>query len=150
MHPAKRLLVLPALAIALAAAGCGDDGKSDFIDSYNQATQPLNELMGDLGTASSATGAEGQKEAEQQLGKLADGLEEVQGKLEALDPPGDAKDEYDRMLKALDANTEQVRTMAEAIGSGDVKELTEASSAFAKQGGELVAAEQALRTAVNG
>jgi hypothetical protein len=150
MHPAKRLLLLPAVAIALAAAGCGDDGKNDFIDGYNSATQPLNQLMGELGTASSATGAAGQKEARQKLTKLADGLEDVEGKLGDLEPPSDAKDEFDRMLKLLDENTDQVRTMAKAVGSGDVAELTKASAAFAEKGGQLVEAEQALRTVVNG
>ena len=40
--------------------------------------------------------------------------------------------------------------MAKAVGSGDVAELTKASAAFAEKGGQLVEAEQALRTVVNG
>ena len=150
MHPAKRMLLLPALAVALAAAGCGDGGKNDFIEGYNAATQPLSQLMGDLGTASAATGADGQAEAEQKLVKMADGLDDVEGRLRALEPPSDAKDEYDRMLAALDANTAQVRTMAKAVKSGDLDKLTKATTEFSKKGTELVAAEEALRTVVNG
>ena len=145
-----RLLALPAVAVALAAAGCGGSDENDFIDGYNQATQPLTQLMTDLGGTTAATGAAGQKQAEQQLTKLADGLEDVEGKLDALDPPSDARDEFDRMLKALDANTAQVRTMAKALGTGDVDRITAASTKFAEQGTALVEAEQALRTAVNG
>jgi hypothetical protein len=145
-----RLLVLPAVALAIAVAGCGDDGKNDFIDGYNAATQPLTQLMTDLGSASSPTGAAGEEQAQRSLTKLADGLEDVEGELGALEPPSDAKDEYDRMLAALDANTAQVRTMAKAIGSGDLERMTAASTEFAQQGTALVEAEQALRTAVNG
>lgn len=150
MHRRISLLALPAVALAIAATGCGDGGKDDFIEGYNQATQPLTQLMTDLGSASSATGAAGQQQAEEKLTKLADGLEDVEGKLGALEPPSDAQDEFDTMLKALDANTAQVRTMAKALGSGDVDKITAASTAFTEQGTALVAAEQALRTVVNG
>lgn len=148
MHPAKRMLLLPALAVALAAAGCGDDGKNDFIEGYNAATQPLGQLMSDLGGAT--TGADGQAEAEQKLVKMADGLDDVEGRLRELEPPSDAKDEYDRMLAALDENIAQVRTMAKAVKSGDVDKLTKATTEFSKKGTELVEAETALRSVVNG
>ena len=150
MHPAKRMLLLPALAVALAAAGCGDSGKNDFIEGYNSATQPLGQLMTDLGGAGAATGAEGQAEAEQKLVKMADGLDDVEARLRELEPPSDAKDEYDRMLTALDENIAQVRTMAKAVKSGDLDTLTKATTEFSKKGTELVEAENALRSVVNG
>ena len=81
---------------------------------------------------------------------MADGLDDVEGRLRELEPPSDAKDEYDRMLAALDENIAQVRTMAKAVKSGDVDKLTKATTEFSKKGTELVEAETALRSVVNG
>ena len=129
-------------------APAAETAADDFVEGYNSATQPLGQLMTDLGGAGPP--APGQAEAEQKLVKLADGLDDVEGRLRELEPPSDAKDEFDRMLSALDENIEQVRTMAKAVKSGDLDKLTKASSEFSAKGTELVEAENALRTAVNG
>jgi hypothetical protein len=140
MTPTRKLFLIPAVAIALAAAGCGNSDENDFIDSYNAATKPLTELTTSISASPD----------EQSLTKMADGLEDVKGKLAALDAPGDAQDELDALVAAIDSNTAEVRKMAKAVKSQDVEQLTAAAESFSTEGQKLVEAEEALRQAVEG
>jgi hypothetical protein len=140
MNPTRKLFLLPALAIALAAAGCGNSEENNFIEDYNAATQPLTEL---------ATGISGSPD-EQSLDKMATGLDDVKTKLSGLDAPDDAQDELDALVAAIDANTAEVRKMAKAVKSQDVEALTAAAQSFSTEGQKLVQAEEALRQAVEG
>ncbi len=140
MTPTRMLLLAPVLAVALAGAGCGGSDQNEFIDGYNAATAPLTQLTSDLsGTPD-----------QDSLDKMADGLEDVQAKLGELEPPDGAQDELDAMLASLEQNTAQVRKLAKAVKSGDVEQLSAATQSFSAEGAKLVAAEQALRTAVDG
>ena len=81
---------------------------------------------------------------------MADGLEDVKARLDALQPPGDARPAYDRMLRALEGNAAQTREMAEAVAAQDLTRLADESQEFSKVSAELVEAEAALRAAVDG
>jgi hypothetical protein len=142
MNHSRKLILAPVLALALAGAGCGGSGgdENEFIDGYNTATAPLQELAGGLSGTPSQNG----------LTKVADSLDDVRGELAGLEPPDGAQDELDRMLAALDANSKQVRALAKAVKSGDVDKLTAATKEYSTAGNELVAAEDALRKAVEG
>jgi aminoglycoside phosphotransferase family enzyme len=140
MNPTRTLVLIPAVAIALAAGGCGSSEDNDFIESYNAATKPLTELSTSLSGAPN----------EQSLDKMASGLEDVKGKLAALDAPDDAQDELDALVASIDANTAEVRKMAKAVKSQDVEQLTAAAESFSAEGQKLVQAEEALRAAVEG
>jgi hypothetical protein len=140
MNPTRTLFLAPVLAVALAAAGCGGSDQNDFVEGYNAATAPLTQLTTDLsGTPD-----------QQSLDKMADGLDDVRAKLGALDPPEGAQDELDAMLASLETNTAEVRKLAKAVKSGDVEKLAAATQSFSTEGTKLVAAEQALRAAVDG
>ena len=130
MNPTRTLVLIPAVAIALAAGGCGSSEDNDFIESYNAATKPLTELTTSLSGAPN----------EQSLDKMAGGLEDVKGKLAALDA----------LVASIDANTAEVRKMAKAVKSQDVEQLTAAAESFSTEGQKLVQAEEALRAAVDG
>src|ERR1700754_2841477 len=138
MNPTRTLLLVPALAVALAGAGCGSSEDNDFIDSYNAATAPLTELQTSLAGAPD----------EQSLDKMANGLEDVKGKLASLDAPDDAQDELDALVAAIDTNTAEVRNMAKAVKAKDVEQLSAAAESFSSEGQKLVQAEEALRAAV--
>jgi ABC-type transporter Mla subunit MlaD len=139
----KSLLIAPLLALAIAAAGCGNSDSNEFIEGYNDATAPLQKLTTDLGSA--VGGGAG---ANAKLTQLADGLDDVQTKLADLDPPEGAQDELDAMLKALDNTADQVREIAKSAKSGDVEALTAAATKLQTTGNELVTAENNLKTAV--
>ena len=127
------------MALVLAAAGCGGSDDNDFVEGYNAATQPLAELTAGLSS--------GQPTADS-LNQMADGLADVKTKLAALEAPDGAQDELDAMLASIDESTAQVRTMAKAVKSQDVEQLTQATQEFSASGTELVQAEEALRAAV--
>jgi len=140
MSHSQRLFLAPVLlAVALAGAGCGSSDENGFVDGYNQATAPLRELSNDFGSG---------KQAQQRLENVADKLDDVQSRLARLEPPDGARDELDRMVAAIDDNSEQVRALAKAVKSGSVDRLTAATKRYSKVGDELVKAEQALRDAV--
>jgi hypothetical protein len=143
----RPLAVLPIIAVSLVtAAGCGGSDDADFVDGYNSAVQPLSTLMQDVQPAD----ASDPKSAADSLNKMADGLENVHTKLSDLDAPEDAQDELDRLLTSLEKGTAQVRDMAAAAENGNLEKLSSATQDFSKTGTDLVAAEQQLRTAVEG
>src|SRR5215213_9516523 len=111
----KTPLIAPLLALAIAAAGCGNSDSNDFIEGYNQATAPLQKLTTDLGSA--VGGGAG---ANAKLNQLADGLDDVQTKVADLEPPDGAQEELDAMLKALGNTADQVRAIGKSAKSGDV------------------------------
>jgi ABC-type transporter Mla subunit MlaD len=141
----RKLIIAPLVALAIAAAGCGGSDSDEFIESYNEATAPLQELTSELGSA--AGGGAG---AEKQLNQMADGLDDVGNKLAALEPPDDAQDELDAMVGALEDTTAQVREIAKAAKSGDVEALTAAATELSNSGTALAEAETKLKTAVEG
>ncbi len=91
------LILVPALAVA----GCGESEDNDFREGYNAAVKPLSELGSGIG--SSIGGAEGKSNAaiEKEFQNLADKAQETHDNLAELDPPDDAKEEFDTLLAAL-------------------------------------------------
>lgn len=141
----RRLAALPlVLAVTVVAAGCGSSGDADFVDGYNAAVAPLTTTMSDLSSTPTGDPAAASKS----LVRLADGLDDVRADLAALEPPEDAADEFDRMLRALDKGTKQVRAMAGAAKDGNLKQLAKATADFSATGTDLVKIEQELRTVV--
>jgi hypothetical protein len=144
MRHTVRTLLVPALAAAaLVGAGCGSD--DDFVEDYNNATAPLARLASAGATGTGQDGAPNQN-----LARMADGLEQVEERLRALDAPADARKEYDRLIAAVDAGGAQVRRMAEAVEAGDMDRFADEARTFSARGAELVQAEQTLRAAVEG
>ena len=142
--PRRLAALLPILAVSAAVAACGGSDDADFVDGYNKAVAPLNTMMSDLGTTSASDPAAASKS----LNQVADGLDEVKTKLAALEPPSDAKDEFDKMLGALDKGTDQVRDMAAAAKSCNLDKLTKATADFSATGTDLASLEQQLRQVV--
>jgi hypothetical protein len=136
MSHSRKLFLAPVLALALAAAGCSE---SEFIAGYDEATAPLVTLTSglDSGTPSAAGFAQ-----------MAAGFDDARVRLGAFESPASAQDELDRTLAAIDASSEDVRTLADAVRSGDADRVTAATRAYAAGGSELLEAESALRVAV--
>ena len=141
-RPAAIPLVLA--VAALVTAGCASAEDAEFVDGYNDAVAPLSTTMNRLGSLPASDPAAASKS----LNKLADQLVDVRADLAALDPPGDAADEFDRMLAAIDKGTKQVRVMARATKHGDLERLAKAITDFSATGTKLVAIEDELRTTV--
>ncbi len=133
----KRITILAA-AIALVVAGCGTDANETFKRDFNQAQLPLQQLLTDVAGTSDAT----------KLTKLATGLEDTSAKLKALEAPADAQDEFAAFVKQVDASADAVRDVEQA--GGKPEQLAGALTGLQQQMSEIVTAEQALKTAVDG
>jgi hypothetical protein len=140
------LILVPALAVA----ACGGSEDNDFREGYNTAVKPLSELNSGIG--SSINGAEGQSNAaiEKEFQKLADKAQQTRANLSELDPPDDAKQEFDALLAALDDGTADLNAVAKAAGSNDPAKAAEAAQDLVKSGTKIQEAETKLQQAVDG
>jgi hypothetical protein len=124
------------LPVLLLAGGCQESGES-FAEAYNQAAQPLTELRAEVGT----------KPAE--FRRLARRTELTRSNLARLDPPDDARDELDRLLRGLREATRDLRAVAIAARSANVAEQRQAARRLVRSSTEVQRAEAALQRAVN-
>ena len=123
--------------VLLAVAGCGG-GDGSFSQDYNRAVRPLREIGSGMGTQPRA------------FDRLARRTEQTRANLAKLDAPGDAQDEFDALLKRLDAVTMDLRDVARAERSRDVVKQGQAAKALVRSSTAVQQAETALRNALNG
>jgi len=138
------------LALAVPAAGCGGDDDTDqFREDYNAAVDRLSKVNTDIGQA---TGASGQSNSviAKQFQRIADTAEETRNKLAKLDPPEDAKEEFDSLLSALDKGIDDLEAVSKAAKKSDPAAAAQAVQSLSKSGQEITAAENALKQAVDG
>lgn len=143
----------PAIALAVALSvllvvGCGGD--QEFIDDYNDATAPLSRLNRDVaGTVNGARGS-----SDDQVAKRFDGLvaraEKVNHSLADLHPPEDAEQPFADLKTALRKATGDLRHASSAAAESDAREFAAATTALARHGNEIIAAETALKRKVEG
>jgi hypothetical protein len=125
------------LLVLLAPAACGGSDSS-FAEDYNQAVKPLSELGEGMGTNA------------REFDRLARRTEQTRANLSKLDPPDDAKDEFDMLLAELDHVTGDLSAVADATRSKDIAKQREAAKRLVRSSTEVQQAEAALRQAVNG
>ena len=144
-----RLAIILACALALAAAGCGDDS-DQFREDYNAAVDRLSKINSDIGAA--AGGATGQDNSEiaEQFDQIAETAEQTRSDLAELDPPEDAKDEFDDLLNARETGVADLRSVADAVKANDADATRKAVEDLSKSGEEISQAEDALKDAVDG
>lgn len=141
----RRVALVVLSAAALAVAACGT--KASFIDGYNQATQPLARLNTDI---AAATASGDKASVERLLPRLATQFGAVGQRLRALQPPEQAQDELDRLVAALDTTAGDANATVAAMRSGHQRRVARMIARFTASAGEMVAADQALKTAVEG
>ena len=125
------------LLVLLAVAGCGGD-ESSFTQDYNRAVRPLSRLGDNVGTKPSSFDA------------LARRTGQTRDNLAKLDPPDDAKDEFDKLLAELDDVTADLDAVARAARGDDVVKQRRAAERLVKSSTEVQQAETALKQAVEG
>jgi hypothetical protein len=106
---------------------------------YDDATAPPVTLTSDLdpGTPSAAGFAQ-----------MTAGFDDARARLSAVESPASAQDELDRTLAAIDAGSEHIQLLADAIRTGDSDRITTATREYATSGSELLEAGAALRFAI--
>jgi uncharacterized phage infection (PIP) family protein YhgE len=141
---------LAALAVALPAAGCGGDDSDQFREDYNAAVERLSRINGDIGSAAGGAGAQSNDAIAKEFNKIADTAEQTRSDLAELDPPDDAKEEFDTLLSSLEKGVDDLRAVASAAKSNSPQEANQAVQNLAKTGQEITQAENALKQAVDG
>ncbi|HEV7847134.1 MAG TPA: hypothetical protein VGO83_12850 [Thermoleophilaceae bacterium] len=123
--------------VLLALAGCGGSDSS-FADDYNKAVRPLSRLGENLGTKPAA------------FDRLAKGTARTRHNLARLDPPADARDEFDGLLARLDEVTRDLQAVASAERSKNVPRQRRAAKRLVQSSSAVERAETKLKRAVNG
>jgi hypothetical protein len=138
-----------AFALAVGVAGCGDDS-NQFREDYNAAVENLTEINSEIGSATAGGAGQSNAAIAKELDEIADAADTARGEIADLDPPEDAKQEFDKLLAALDTGVDDLRSMAKAAKSGDSAQAQTAAQELVKSGQQITAAENALKTAVDG
>ena len=123
--------------VLLLLAGCGGSDNG-FTEDYNRAVKPLSELEQGMGTKA------------REFDQLADRTRETRANLAKLDPPDDAKEEFQALLKELDRVTNDLNAVASAARSKDVAAQRKAAEDLVKSSTEVQRAESQLKQAVDG
>ncbi len=144
------LTVICALALALPMASCGGDDPNQFREDYNAAVSNLSKINSEIGSVSAGGAGQSNASIAKELDNIAGAADKARGDIAKLDPPEDAKKEFDTLLAALEAGVEDLRSMAKAAKAGDPEQAQAAAQALSKSGQEITAAENALKTAVDG
>jgi len=121
--------------VLLLPAGCGGD-ENTFTEDYNKAVQPLNQLGEGLGAKPAS------------FERLATGTEQARTNLAQLDPPDDARDEFDVLLDRLDEVTRDLTAVAKAERSEDIVRQRRAAKRLVESSNAVEEAETALKQAV--
>jgi len=139
------------LALAVPAAGCGGDDDTDqFREDYNAAVDRLSKVNTDIGQATGGASGQSNSAIAKQFQRIADTAEETRNKLAKLDPPEDAKEEFDSLLSALDKGIDDLEAVSKAAKKSDPAAAAQAVQSLSKSGQEITAAENALKQAVDG
>lgn len=137
------------VALALAVAGCGDDDSDQFREDYNAAVKGLTKANTEIGQATGDTGRSNRAIAKEFRG-IADMVEQTRLDLARLDPPEDAKDEFNRLLSGLDQRVQDLNGVAAAVKKGSPSAASRALRAVSRTDEKILDAERALRQAVDG
>lgn len=138
------------LLLALPAAGCASDNDDEFREDYNTAVNRLSKINTDIGSAAGGAAGQSNTAIAKEFNQIADTAEQTRSDLAALDPPEDAKGEFDNLLSALDKGVDDLRAVAGAAKSNNPQEARRAVKSLAQSGEEISAAENALKKAVDG
>jgi ribosomal protein L29 len=141
---------LAALAVSLPAAGCGGDDSDQFREDYNAAVERLSRINSDIGSAAGGAGGQSNDAIAKEFNKIADTAEQTRSDLAELDPPDDAKEEFDTLLSSLEKGVDDLRAVASAAKSDNPAKANEAVRDLAQTGQEITEAENALKKAVDG
>jgi hypothetical protein len=149
----KRTRVATVAALALLAVvpavGCGSDNSDQFREDYNAAVEKLSKINTDIGSAAGNAGERSNAKIANEFNQIADTAEQTRSDLAGLDPPEDAKQEFDKLLAALENGVGDLRSVAKAAKSNNPQRANQAVDDLAQSGQEITAAETALKKAVD-
>ena len=139
----RYLLLIPALAATLAAAGCGSSSKNDYVQSVNKAEASLQKSLSGLsGIGASSSGAQ----VATQLNQGGSALDAAADDFNKITPPDDAKHAHGKIVDGLHKLAGTFRDAAKSAKTNDLtavaKTLTDVGTSEGAK--ELQAAQDEL------
>jgi soluble cytochrome b562 len=114
----RHLLLIPALAAALVAAGCGSGSKNDYVKSVNDAQASLQKSLSSLSSISaSSSGAQ----VATTLEKGGNALDAAADDFNDIKPPDDAKNAHAKIVDGLHKLAGTFRDAAKSAKSNDLQ-----------------------------
>jgi hypothetical protein len=146
----RPLVVTLVLLAALGGLACGDDdGTADrFSEGYNQAVQRLNEVNSNIQESGAELAARPGDEIAREFERIATSADRTRDDLAELEPPDEAREEFDALLAAIGDGVSDIRAAADAARSGNQDRFAAAAERLSRSGQEIGAAEQKLKNAV--
>jgi hypothetical protein len=143
--PVRRLALGLLAATTLAVSACGTN--ATFINDYNEATKPLAQLNTEILTSTAPGDV---ASSERTLDRLSTKMHAVAKRLRALQPPKAAQDELNRLVASLDTTADGAHASVAAMRSDNPRSAVRMLKSLARNVAASAAAEQALKTAVEG
>jgi hypothetical protein len=113
----RYLLLIPALAATLVAAGCGSGSKNDYVQSVNKAEASLQKS---LSTLNSIGGSSSGTQVATTLEKGGNALDSAADDFNTIKPPDDAKHAHGRIVDGLHKLAGTFREAAKSAKSNDL------------------------------
>jgi hypothetical protein len=132
-----------------AAAGCGGDDSNDFRKGYNDVVKEFRTLPDDVNTSVSTASGKPARTLANRFADLAGRTDQEVAKLRKLDPPKDAKDEYDAFVASLDTIADDLRGISKAARARDPSGARAETRSLLRDAQKTSKAETALRKAVD-
>jgi hypothetical protein len=138
------------LFAALAAAGCGadDDTADRFRDGYNAAIERLNAVNTDIQESGEELASKPGPQIAREFDRIAETAAQTRSDLGRLEPPENARDEFDALLSAIGEGAANIRAVADAARKENQQAYQEATQALSESGEEISAAENELKDAM--
>jgi hypothetical protein len=143
--PLRPLALAVLAATALAVSACGT--QATFVNDYNEATKPLERIKTEL-ASSTATGD--LASTGRSLDHFSGELHAVATRLRTLEPPKEAQDELNHLVASLDTTADSAHASVAAFSSSNPRRISRSVKKFTANATELITAEQALKSAVEG
>jgi methyl-accepting chemotaxis protein len=141
------VLVLLAMPGGL-ACGDDDDTADRFRDGYNQAIERLNEVNSDIQESGEQLAAQPGAEIGRQFDRIAETAARTRAELAELEPPEQAREEFDELLAAVQDGIRDIRAAADAARTESQERFNDAAERLSESGQEIAEAEEELKDAV--
>jgi hypothetical protein len=138
------------LMAALVASGCGgdEDAAEEFREGYNAAIERINEVNTNIRESGEELASKSGPQIAKEFDLIAETAAQTRAELAELEPPEDARDEFDALLAAIKDGVANIRAVANAARKENRQQFADATRALSESGEEISAAENELKDAV--
>jgi hypothetical protein len=118
------LVVVASAAVALAATGCGNAEKNDYVDKVNEIQNNLQTQA----TQAISTAPTNPAQAGELVKKLEAIFSDAADQLAAVDPPEDVADLHNQLVDKVREVSSQIGKLSDAFDSGNPQQIQQAAT----------------------